>query len=511
MASPSLAAAPRPPGAAAPATAAAPFILGAPADLGLMVAAPVWILPLLFLIGATVGDRNVNLAVGALGATGHHLPGMLRAYGDRALFRRFRARFVAAPVVLAVLCLAVSTRGLHPIVLIAFVWGVWHALAQTYGFARIYAAKEGAGDRDSARADRALLVTWFLAIVVLSPLRLYALLDLGAACGLPLPSAGALAGLRQALVGATVVATAWWLVVVVRGARAGRGPGLIRLLLLGTSIGFWGFANVRVQHLLLATPLFEVFHDAQYLAIVWAFNRRRVDTAGVHLAAPMRALFQSTALAVVVYVLAVLAYGAIALYPASWPMAPWVMGLVAASQLLHFYFDGFIWKVRDRDTSEVLGVGGPGKAAARPAASSSWPALRHALLWLLVIVPYVGLWYGESEAGMPPAERRVEVAALVPDNALGRFEAAELLWQAGRRDEALAGFRAALALDPRLASARRNLAFSLCELADQARDGDDRAALAGFIAELRDLRPGLDPADASFVDRRLAGYAAPRP
>jgi hypothetical protein len=43
-------------------------------------------------------------------------------------------------------------------------------------------------------------------------------------------------------------------------------------------VGWWGYANVGVADILLGLILFEVFHDVQYLAIVWLFNRRRVET-----------------------------------------------------------------------------------------------------------------------------------------------------------------------------------------------------------------------------------------
>ena len=33
-------------------------------------------------------------------------------------------------------------------------------------------------------------------------------------------------------------------------------------------------------------------------------------------------------------------------------------GVVTASALLHFYYDGFIWKVREKSTRHSLGIGG---------------------------------------------------------------------------------------------------------------------------------------------------------
>ena len=57
-------------------------------------------------------------------------------------------------------------------VLVAYLWGVWHGLMQTYGFLRIYDAKVGSVSRLTARLDSAMCVTWFGAAVLVSPTRM---------------------------------------------------------------------------------------------------------------------------------------------------------------------------------------------------------------------------------------------------------------------------------------------------------------------------------------------------
>ena len=74
---------------------------------------------------------------------GHHLPGMIRAYGDRALFERFKWRFIFAPLFLLVTCVAFFWWDLKGILLVVFFWGVWHGLMQTYGFCRSTTRKRG--------------------------------------------------------------------------------------------------------------------------------------------------------------------------------------------------------------------------------------------------------------------------------------------------------------------------------------------------------------------------------
>ena len=76
------------------------WILSPVADLVLFVATPLLILPLVLLSRRQFTDEMIYAIVGTLGATGHHLPGMLRAYGDRALFRRFRIRLTVGPILL---------------------------------------------------------------------------------------------------------------------------------------------------------------------------------------------------------------------------------------------------------------------------------------------------------------------------------------------------------------------------------------------------------------------------
>ncbi|MSP60782.1 MAG: hypothetical protein EXR72_10650 [Myxococcales bacterium] len=484
---------------APPALPPSRFILDPPRDLGLLVAAPVWILPLVFLVAALTTDRRVNEWVMALGATGHHLPGMLRAYGDRALFRRFRARFVLAPLILAATGIGFSVAGIHAMVFVAFGWGMWHGMMQSYGFARIYGAKSGADGADAKR-DLALLATWFCAAVLFSPQRLAFVFDSAAACGAPLPALATVAAIQWSAASATAAATLAWLVGAARGWRAGRPPGLVRVLLLVSSIAFWWYANVRIAHPLLGMPLFEVFHDVQYLAIVWAFNRRRADTGGSELRPLLRALFRPRAGAALLYVMAVLAYGAFALPRVSGSLGDVLSGLLAASQLLHFYYDGFIWKVREPAVAATLNAASSGPA---PAPSSG---RGHRIGWSLLAAACALLAYGETQGSLTSRQRLSLVAPLVPKNTIVQFTAAEMHWERGERDQALDGFRRVLALDPGYAQARDNLAISLEELADGAAAAGDEQRLRGVIDELVQLRPRLSGDVAAFADKQIARY-----
>src|SRR5205809_6668783 len=148
------------------------WILDSWRDLALYVCTPLLLVPMFVLAQGVWAAEDIYLFVAAFGAMGHHLPGMIRAYGDRALFQRFRWRFICAPIFLVVVSAAFSVWDLNGIMLVAFIWGVWHGMMQTYGFCRIYDAKVGSFAEVTRRLDFAVCGIWFATAVLLSPLRM---------------------------------------------------------------------------------------------------------------------------------------------------------------------------------------------------------------------------------------------------------------------------------------------------------------------------------------------------
>src|SRR5207248_4584854 len=153
------------------------WILNSWRDLILYVGTPLLLVPMFALAQTRWRAQDIYLFVAAFGATGHHLPGMIRAYGDRALFERFRWRFILAPIFLLSVCVAFTWWDLKAIVFVVFFWGVWHGMMQTYGFCRIYDAKTGSFAALTRRLDLATCAIWFAAAVLLSPQRMADTLD----------------------------------------------------------------------------------------------------------------------------------------------------------------------------------------------------------------------------------------------------------------------------------------------------------------------------------------------
>ncbi len=444
-----------PAAATGPAAKPSPWILGRWLDLLLFVGTPALLIPAFAAAQARWSAQDIFLFVGAFGAMGHHLPGMIRAYGDKALFRRFKARFVITPVLLLAVCIWSSFHNVQAVQLVALAWGIWHGLMQTYGFSRIYDAKASAKAAERARADFALCVAWFVAAVLLSPLRFRSSLDLFYESGGPVIPTWFVSGLRAGIIAVLAIVTVIFLLRQWRDWRAGRGFSPVKLTLLGTSIGFWWYCNNGVQNILVGIALFEVFHDIQYLSIVWIYNRTRVER-DESIGGFMRFVFRRSGSLLGVYVGLVLAYGAIALLTSGVSadsIRYTLVGLVTASALLHFYYDGFIWKVRETQTRSMLGIDGTGLAATiEPRRWPLWTA--HSLRWAALIVPFGALCATQLLGRVvPPLERYGKVVEVLPRDAKAQLNYGKALHDAGRIREALARYDQALSRDSSLTEA----------------------------------------------------------
>ena len=448
----------------APATTASRklWILDSWRDLILYVGTPLLLLPAFALAQARWSPQDIYLFVAAFGAMGHHLPGMIRAYGDRALFERFKWRFVLAPLFLLAVCTAFFWWDLKGILLVVFFWGVWHGLMQTYGFCRIYDAKTGTFDTLTRRLDFAMCVIWFATAVALSPYRLSDTLDTYYMCGGPFipPS---VVQLGQGLILLLAVAVSGLFVAhFCRLWIIGKRPNPVKVALLITSIAFWWYCNNLVANILVGIALFEVFHDVQYLSLVWIYNRNRVEKDS-NIGGFMRFVFRRSGSLMGLYVGLVLAYGSVSYINAHIGMDTIkriLTGVVTASTLLHFYYDGFIWKVRERSTRQSLGLAGGTADVMLGGVFPSWAW--HGLKWVGVFVlPLGALWFWQIHLAIPEVQRQSWVVADVPIGAKPHFDYGSALQKEGRLEEAVEQYKIGLQFNPKDAKAHTSLAVAL--------------------------------------------------
>jgi Tfp pilus assembly protein PilF len=448
----------------APVSAARPklWILDSWRDLVLYVGTPLLLLPAFALAQARWSPQDIYLFVAAFGAMGHHLPGMIRAYGDRALFERFKWRFIFAPLFLLAVCTAFFWWDLKGILLVVFFWGVWHGLMQTYGFCRIYDAKTGTFDALTRRLDFAMCVIWFATAVALSPYRLSDTLDTYYMCGGPFIPPSVVHHGQQLILFAAIAVSMLFLLHFGRMWIIGKRPNPVKVALLVTSIAFWWYCNNLVANILVGIALFEVFHDVQYLSLVWIYNRNRVEKDS-NIGGFMRFVFRRSGSLIGLYVGLVFAYGSLSYFNAHLgidTVKRILTGVVTASTLLHFYYDGFIWKVRERSTRQSLGLAGGTADVALSGFLPGWTL--HGLKWATVFVlPLGALWFWQTHLNVPEVQRRAWLVADVPVGAKQHFDYGLALQKEGQWERAEEQYKIALSYKPADAKSHMNLATVL--------------------------------------------------
>jgi Tfp pilus assembly protein PilF len=446
---------------AAPAAARKPnvWILDSWRDLALYVCTPLLIVPVFLVAQSRWSAQDIYLFVAAFGAMGHHLPGMIRAYGDRALFQRFKWRFLFAPAFLVLVCVAFTVWNLQGIVLVAFIWGVWHGMMQTYGFCRIYDAKVGSFAERTRRLDFALCAIWFATAVLLSPQRMTDTLETYYSAGGAFIPPELLRTVQQGLLAVALAVAGLFLANYVWTWRRGQRSSPVKLVLLITSISFWWYCNNIVASVLVGVALFEVFHDVQYLSLVWIYNRKRVESDS-SIGGFMRFVFRRSGSLMGLYVGLIFAYGALGYFKSSVgvdSVKSILTGVVTASALLHFYYDGFIWKVREKSTRQSLGISGGTTDVSAAGFFPGWAL--HGAKWVgAFVIPLGALWLGQTHTVRSELDRVSMIAADLPTSARAHLNHANALQDAGRVDEAAEAFSKALRLNPDSAKAHVSLA-----------------------------------------------------
>jgi len=213
----------------------------------------------------------------------------------------------------------------------------------------------------------------------------------------------------------------------------------------------------------------------QYLSLVWIYNRSRVEKDS-SIGGFMRFVFRRSGSLVGLYVGLVFAYGSLAYINTQLEIETVkrvLTGVVAASGLLHFYYDGFIWKVRDRSTRENLGLA----AGNTPTATRELlpTGVLHGLKWVGVfVIPLGALWIGQMRNKTPEVEQTARIASDLPDSARAHWKYGFALHKAERLDEAAEQYRIALRLNPN----EKELHFGLGQvLAAQSQLGEARNEL----------------------------------
>lgn len=440
-------------------------------DSLLFIGAPATVIVALLPLARYWSPQDYSFLLLAFFTFGHHLPGFLRAYGDRELFNRYRVRFLLAPPLMLAATLWLDVQGLHALIILVFTWDVWHVLMQHYGFMRIYDAKVGEVSQLTARMDWAVSISWYISLIAASPHYRHNLLLQSYQSGIPLLSGSVISGLRVSLYVLTGLLTVAYIVYsVVLWRRGHLNPR--KLILLGTFLAASYYLYVGTKDFLTGFAVWSAFHCIQYYGIVWVYNQNRV-ARGSPMTAFARFLFRPRTGLVILYAALILAYGGIN-YLQKYTPGPdayrLLLAFIATSNALHYYYDGFIWKVRDRQTQQYLGI--PGEATpvrkALPKLAPSWDSGRSQAAYFAAAVVVLVLL--ETHRPNDELNMRQSLAAAAPEAEEAQLHLGDALRSQSRYAEALAAYREAVRLKPSYAEAHINMGVTLTALgqADQA-------------------------------------------
>ncbi len=316
---------------------------------------------------------------------------------------------------LAVIFLISSGSSLNDILylyIIVTIWDLWHFLMQHYGFMRIYDRHNRAPRKIAARMDLWLCSSWFayimLATIAWLPNLLY---QLAVECGVPLVNfvnSSFIQGCQWVALGLALLVTARYLVYLRWCQRKNYFISYAKIALMVVTFGMmyltyvphgamdriiiWitdgfnaltgglstaqseggyarGFQPSGAEWTLLSGfATLGIVHVTQYMAIVWKYNRNLAQRnqsvrAGAFSWFFSRGGWLGLAAVVFLYLVLCLGYGYVVTMGPGNPVQPevpfkWVIGLLAsilfASTITHYYYDGFIWKVRHKENRQNL-------------------------------------------------------------------------------------------------------------------------------------------------------------
>jgi tetratricopeptide (TPR) repeat protein len=371
------------------------WIMSSWLDHFLIISTPLMVIPIVFAcyIPLQVSAKTISIFVGSFFALGHHLPGMIRAYGDRELFQRFRWRFLLAPPLVFLAYFPLDRYHADAYHLIIVTWAMWHGLMQLYGFVRIYDAKVGSVSRTTAYWDWLVCLCWFVTAPAFSPARMSDFLANWYSIGGPVINPLTFQSSRWVLLGISITVLIGFFVNYLTKWLHGPKPNPVKLLMLCSGIGTWWFSVVFVENVILGVALNDVCHDVQYLAIVWLYNSRRVNS-NARISSFMKFVFCRGML--LLYLGLIAAYGAIGLIPELMNDGTVVYIIDAflwTSTILHYYYDGFIWKVREKETSASLGLNSTSSVVGAPRVRSFITGdYAHLLKWAPLVLVLSGLF-----------------------------------------------------------------------------------------------------------------------
>lgn len=452
-------------------------------------------MPLLSLIALQFASNyfssfDIALFVLAFFAVGHHLPGLMRAYGEKELFDRYKARFIISPIVI-IACVGWSVFNGHlGFFILLALWDMWHFFMQHYGFMRIYEVKRHKPSRLSGRLDWLLTVSWFTYIVVASPHYLVNFMERCHRYGFGLYSwinPDYLQDLRQWVLVLAIAISVVYLAHLVRSSLQKQPIVWPKIAISFTTFLTVYYAYIVLDDVILGYAITALAHDIQYFAIVWIYNHgvlKRSERLG---ASFFRYLFADGRFRIIFFYLAlILLYGGVetmARATENYLIYDLVKILIATTAFMHYYYDGFMWKVRKKEIrqnfvaeeeDEVVVVVKAGWLERLKIYGDRWAGFPYVFetgkQFIYFGLPIFFLAWTDATYSMSTIDAKEYLARLTPEVAKVHDDLGVAYTREGKLAKAIASHKRALAVDEQYAPAYTHLgiAYSVAGKREQA-------------------------------------------
>lgn len=347
----------------------------------------VWFLGLPFLaIGAALASKqwlpSVALASVTLWITiPHHYATWVRAYGFADDWQRWKDRLVLGPLVIIGLTMLGLNRAPLTLALLVMLWDHQHSLMQQHGLARIYDFKSQTGAPSTRRFDLALNWVLFGNLVISAPLFTEMWIREIYRWGIPVTAAGVRA-VQQFTWTATAVFGVAYLAHLAWSLGSGYRINPIKYLFLAVSYLLWyGLAWQTASFLVYAIGS-KLMHGIQYIVIAYWYVRRRAQHGGqprrlsAYITRPghvkaflVFALFYAALFQMITgggfedfgfgVMRFTVPYDSIPAFNLGGMTIDrgydlFAASLIQAAAMIHYYFDSFIWKVREQSVQSGL-------------------------------------------------------------------------------------------------------------------------------------------------------------
>ena len=422
-----------------------------------------------------ISDRRLYIVMFSFVVIGHHMPACLRAFGEPAIYHRYKARLWVALVALPAMLIGPTIYGFGMIVVsVAAIFDLWHVAMQQHGIGRIYSAKVGDFHKWIARLDLLCVLVWYTTIVLWSDAWMGGLVVALRKAGISLFDGLSIKSWHLLRMGSFWLSVllllmylggAWW-----NWQKHRRFPALKHLA------HFAAFVVLVVSYQdtswYRAQSTQNLFHAMQYFFLIWIYGHlANQKTTEEHYAWFYQGLFKGRrgilrfALLIglygmVFYVISFISYGLStqAIQTSDVPFLPdyWssqqaieVMASIAVtSLLLHFYVDSFIWKVRSTSVRKTLAIEAGSQKNTQPDAEPHLKGILHALSYFGIPLILVAVLGSNAREFSPQQEVRAlkHDAEVFASSASVQFAYGKAALSLGQKTEAKAAFQRAVSL-----------------------------------------------------------------